>query len=84
VLSSATFIVKRPYAFVKDEWVGKGQTILATVRRDGTVRLSGKLFTSPSLAGSAACKAPTCNGWRFWQYERAPGDWVKLDELRNK
>jgi ornithine cyclodeaminase/alanine dehydrogenase len=28
VLSSATFIVKRPYAFVKDEWVGKGQTIL--------------------------------------------------------
>ncbi len=28
VLSSATFIVKRPYAFVKDAWVGKGQTIL--------------------------------------------------------
>jgi ornithine cyclodeaminase/alanine dehydrogenase len=28
VLSSATFIVKRPYAFVKREWVGKGQTIL--------------------------------------------------------
>ena len=28
VLSSATFIVKHPYAFVKDEWVGKGQTIL--------------------------------------------------------
>ena len=28
VLSSATFIVKRPYAFVKSEWVGKGQTIL--------------------------------------------------------
>lgn len=28
VLSSATFIVKKPYAFVKDEWVSKGQTIL--------------------------------------------------------
>ncbi len=28
VLSSATFIVKRPYAFVKYEWVAKGQTIL--------------------------------------------------------
>jgi ornithine cyclodeaminase/alanine dehydrogenase len=28
VLSSATFIVKRPYAFVKAEWVSKGQTIL--------------------------------------------------------
>jgi len=28
VLSSATFIVKRPYAFVKAEWVSRGQTIL--------------------------------------------------------
>lgn len=28
VLCSATFIVKRPYAFVKREWVSKGQTIL--------------------------------------------------------
>ena len=28
VLSSATFIVKRPYAFVKRAWVGRGQTIL--------------------------------------------------------
>jgi len=22
------------------------------------------------------------NGWTCWTYERAPGDWVKLDELR--
>ncbi len=28
VLSSATFIVKRPYAFVKREWLARGQTIL--------------------------------------------------------
>jgi hypothetical protein len=60
----------------------KGETLHAAVRRDGTVRLNGKLFTSPSLAGSAARKARTCNGWTFWQYERAPGDWVPLDELR--
>jgi len=60
----------------------KGQTIRAAVRRDGSVRLNGKVFTSPSLAGAAACKMPTCNGWTFWQYERAPGDWVQLDALR--
>ena len=24
----------------------------------------------------------TGNGWTFWRYERAPGDWVLLDELR--
>ena len=28
VLSSATFIVREPFAFVKDAWVAKGQTIL--------------------------------------------------------
>jgi len=28
VLSSATFIVKRPFAFVRADWVGRGQTIL--------------------------------------------------------
>lgn len=60
----------------------KGQTLHATVRRDGTVRCDGKLYTSPSLAGAAARKYRTCNGWTFWQYERAPGDWVPLDELR--
>jgi len=24
----------------------------------------------------------SCDGWLFWQFERAPGAWVKLDELR--
>jgi Restriction Enzyme Adenine Methylase Associated len=60
----------------------KGQTIEARVRRTGEVRLDGKEYTSPSLAAAAACKRKTCNGWTFWQYERAPGDWVPLNELR--
>jgi len=42
----------------------------------------GQHFTSPSLAGAHAVKRPTCNGWTFWQYERAPGDWVALNALR--
>jgi hypothetical protein len=60
----------------------KGAVLVARVRRDGTVRFAGKLYTSPSLAAAAARKRPTCNGWTFWQYERAPGDWVLLDTLR--
>jgi hypothetical protein len=36
----------------------------------------------PSLVGASACKRRSCNGWTFWQYERAPGDWVLLNELR--
>lgn len=60
----------------------KGRTIIARVKRDGCIRLNGKTFTSPSLAAARACHRPTCNGWTFWQYERAPGDWVPLNQLR--
>jgi hypothetical protein len=60
----------------------KGKTLQARVRRDGSINFRGKVYSSPSLAGAAACKRRTCNGWTFWQYERAPGDWVALNELR--
>jgi len=60
----------------------KGKTLMARVKRDGLIRFKGKVYRSPSLAAAAACKRATCNGWTFWKYERAPGDWVKLNELR--
>lgn len=60
----------------------KGKIIKAHVRRNGSVRLKGMVYLSPSLAGAAACKRRSCNGWTFWKYERAPGDWVPLNELR--
>ncbi len=59
----------------------KGKTFRAHVRRDGSIRLGGKVYDSPSAAGSAAVRR-ACNGWSFWKYERAPGDWIKLSELR--
>jgi hypothetical protein len=60
----------------------KGRIVKARVRRDGKVRFAGKTYTSPSVAAALACKRKTCNGWKFWRYERAPGDWVSLDTLR--
>lgn len=60
----------------------KGKQLRASVRRDGRVRFAGKLYNSPSLAGAKAVKRRTCNGWTFWHYERAPGDWVPLKHLR--
>ncbi len=60
----------------------KGKTIKANVRRNGSISFNGKVYLSPSLAAAAACKRRSCNGWTFWQYERAPGDWVPLNELR--
>lgn len=60
----------------------KGKLLRAHVRRDGQVRYAGKNYNSPSVAGAAAVKRKSCNGWKFWTYERAPGDWVALDLLR--
>jgi hypothetical protein len=60
----------------------KGQIYRALVMRDGRIRFGGKLYGSPSLAAATARKTPSCDGWRFWHYERAPGDWVSLRELR--
>jgi len=59
----------------------KGKTFQATVRNDGSIRLQGNVYASPSAAAAAATQYPV-DGWWFWKYERAPGDWVRLDELR--
>jgi len=74
-----TIYIKRP---MKLSAQFKGKTIAAHVRKGGIISFAGKKYTSPSLAAAAACKRRTCNGWTFWKYERAPGDWVKLDNLR--
>jgi hypothetical protein len=60
----------------------KGKTLFAYVRKTGLIFFDKRHFTSPSVAGQHATKRPTCNGWTFWQYQRAPGDWVALDNLR--
>ncbi len=32
---------------------------------------------------SLTAKGMAVNGWYFWEYERALGDWMLLDELRH-
>jgi hypothetical protein len=59
----------------------QGKLVRARVRRNGVIRYQTKDYTSPSQAASAVVKR-TANGWTFWKYERAPGDWVRLNELR--
>lgn len=62
--------------------VYKGKTLHARVRRDGRIRFGGKLYKSPSGAGCVAV-GHACNGWHFWKFERAPGDWVRLYKLKD-
>lgn len=61
----------------------KGKLHKATVRKNGTIYYKGKIYNSPSLAARAVTKLAS-NGWVAWKYERAPGDWVRLKELRKK
>jgi hypothetical protein len=53
----------------------------ATVRKNGEIFYNGKKYRSPSGAG-AAVAGRAVDGWYTWKYERAPGDWVRLHELR--
>lgn len=69
----------------------KDKIYIAHVRRNGFItfagnsaearRLHGKIYTSPSSAAQAITKR-AMNGWVTWKYERAPGDWVFIDNLR--
>lgn len=59
----------------------KGRLINARILRDGRIRLNGSLYNSPSTAAETVV-GRACSGWTFWSVERAPGDWVKLHELR--
>lgn len=65
----------------KIRWDFKGKMYHAYVKKNGTIRFRKKIYNSPSLAAKSIGKGAK-NGWRCWTYERAPGDWVPLNELR--
>ncbi len=58
----------------------KGREYEARLRKDGRIRFRGKLYESPSAAGTAAIRR-NVNGWKFWHYKDR-GEWVPLEYLR--
>lgn len=60
----------------------KGKEYKAWVYSNGRIKVKGKLFDSPSLAGLAITKKQTMNGWRFWRYKDRDGKLVYIDKLR--
>lgn len=60
----------------------KGKEYKARVRKNGSIKFQGKIFNSPSQAANAIHEGMSRNGWSFWHYERAPGDWVPLKDIR--
>lgn len=61
----------------------KGRSHTAVIRKNGTILLKGKSFKSPSAAAKSILRRAV-NGWYLWKYESAPGEWVRLLELRSK
>ena len=59
----------------------KGTTYRAFAQKDGTVRYKNRKYMSASAAGRAVIQR-ACNGWTFWRFQRAPGQWVRLSSLR--
>lgn len=60
----------------------KGKVYKAILRIDGKIRYDGVIYKTPSAAGAAVRSGRATNGWQFWHYERAPGDWVPLLKMR--
>jgi len=60
----------------------KGKKLRAQLLKGGRVRFGEKVYDSLSTAAAKACRRVSCNGWSFWKYQRAPGDWVTVDHLR--
>ncbi|MEO0094926.1 MAG: DUF4357 domain-containing protein [candidate division WOR-3 bacterium] len=71
----------------------KGKVYIAHVRKDGWItfdarspnfkKFKGKRFKSPSAAAQAI-SGHSMDGWKWWKYQRSPGEWVCIDELRKK
>jgi hypothetical protein len=61
----------------------KKQVFKARARKNGTVKVGSRVFTSPSSAASHVL-GRQANGWWFWKYQRAPGVWVRLNELKRR
>jgi hypothetical protein len=58
----------------------KGRRYRASLRRNGTIRLKGRTYPSPTAAASSIVKRPV-NGLWFWHYRNKARQWVKLRTL---
>lgn len=59
----------------------KGVEHKAWVFQSGTIRYDGKLYSSPSAAGSVA-RGRATNGWYFWKTKGENGELIRLSTLR--
>jgi hypothetical protein len=59
----------------------KGKEYTAVINADGSIRVGGNRFNSPSLAAMSLAKR-AMNGWHFWKFKDKKGKWTRLNALR--
>lgn len=66
-----------------DNWrfLCKGEVTWGRVVGNGQVEVNGKLFPNPSRAAQGLMKGGV-NGWYYWHYKDAGGNWHRIEELR--
>ena len=62
----------------------KGRETAAEVSPDGSLRVDGHEYRSPSDAGRKLTGWTSCDGWRLWRYRDDEGAFRPVDELRQK
>jgi hypothetical protein len=61
---------------------GKEYRALLTPR--GKIKLNGKIYDTPTAAAKSLVSSYAVNGWSFWYFKNAEGDWARMSELRGK
>ncbi len=62
----------------------KGKEYRALLTPKGKIKLNGKVFATPTAAAMTIVDRGAVNGWNFWYYRNADGEWARLSDLRGK
>ena len=68
-----------------DQWrlSFKGEVVWGRIKSNGQLEVNNECHDSPSTAFSAVTSKPG-NGWHYWYYRDASGEWQRIDALRSE
>lgn len=62
----------------------KGKEYRALLTPRGKIKFNGKIYATPTAAATSIVGSPNMNGWTFWYFKNAEGEWARLSDLRGK
>ncbi len=62
----------------------KGKEYRALLTPRGKIKFNGKIYATPTAAAMSIVSRSAVNGWTFWYFKNAEGEWARLSELRGK